>query len=773
MRMPHGATLVGGALVVSLALIQPRTTSPSAALSDSTAYHQWYEALRDAAPDPTRGAAVQNLILKRDVATLELIDGYLHLLQPIDGRTVGAVFVGQGRFSLTPPISVERDQLKRFYDVDSLARDIKTAVLFFTDETAEELSSALTWETRPAPSNAAREVEEALKYLSDDDGWMHRDLMVPMLNGGPGFFHAHVAQSRGDPLIFTVNPYEFEEVSLSRRAKKTRGHVREVVTQFHQQADYKGGMSQPQEALDLVRVSHYDIESTFASNLDFSATATLTVQRVATDHAWIPFRLYYELEVDSIRWGDGTPAAFYRPKESIDLWIDFASAPSDSTQLTFFYGGDLCDQYQDLWVEVKSTTTWYPVYEYGRLATHRLTFHAPEKLTVVSVGSQLSETTDDKVVTTVWETPLVRWITFNIGEFEDHIVEEPGLPRLRVQVNERAHNSLGRMARDANVFLWEQRNMEEQVAFDIARSIAVFNDAFGPTPVNEFVATEIPYEHGEAYPGLILLSWRTFQWTSDKGFDEMFRAHEVAHQWWGIGVHPATYHDRWLSEGFSEFAGLWYMGRIRGSIELFMRRLKETREAILKRRDEAGPIWLGTRVGTSEHPEDYQTIVYQKGAWVLHMLRNLVNSLSTDEDIFENLMNDFYMAHLGQTATTEQFQQVVEHHAGISMDWFFHQWVYGSAIPTYRFSYKLEELEGGKYKATVRVRQENVPDDFQMPVPIRIDFGAHHRSAQVWINVRGPFTEQELPVLFMKPDRIELNPLESVLAETKTEGWRN
>ena len=162
MRMPHGSTLVGGALVMSLGLIQPRTTSPSAALSDSTAYHQWYEALRDAAPDLTRGAAVQNLILKRDVATLELIDGDLHFLQPIAGRTVGAVFVGQGRFSLTPPISVERDQLVRFYGAESLATDIKTAVLFFTDKTAEELSSALTWEMRPAPSNARREVEEAL-----------------------------------------------------------------------------------------------------------------------------------------------------------------------------------------------------------------------------------------------------------------------------------------------------------------------------------------------------------------------------------------------------------------------------------------------------------------------------------------------------------------------------------------------------------------------------------------------------------------------------------
>ena len=238
-------------------------------------------------------------------------------------------------------------------------------------------------------------------------------------------------------------------------------------------------------------------------------------------------------------------------------------------------------------------------------------------------------------------------------------------------------------------------------------------------------------------------------------------------------MQPATYHDRWLSEGFSEFAGLWYMGRIRGSDELFSDRLKETREAILKRRDEAAPIWLGPRVGTSEHPEDYTTIVYRKGAWVLHMLRNLFVDLETgNEELFVNLMRDFYLQYFGQTATTQQFQQMVEQHTGISMDRFFQQWVYGSAIPTYHFSYKLEELESGEYKATVRVRQENVPDDFQMLVPILIDFGAQG-SAWVRINVHGPLTEESLPILPMKPNRLELNPFEAVLAETKREGWRD
>jgi hypothetical protein len=58
---------------------------------------------------------------------------------------------------------------------------------------------------------------------------------------------------------------------------------------------------------------------------------------------------------------------------------------------------------------------------------------------------------------------------------------------------------------------------------------------------------------------MIHLSWYTFLGMSEKGEDESFRAHEMAHQWFGIGVEPASERDAWLSEGFSEFAGMWYM----------------------------------------------------------------------------------------------------------------------------------------------------------------------------------------------------------------------
>jgi len=103
------------------------------------------------------------------------------------------------------------------------------------------------------------------------------------------------------------------------------------------------------------------------------------------------------------------------------------------------------------------------------------------------------------------------------------------------------------------------------------------------------------------------------------------------------------------------------------------------------------------------------------------------------------------------------------------MDWFFDEWVNGTAIPTYILSWHAEPAADHKYALHIRIRQEDVPKDFIMPVPLEIEMGDGAR-AYVRVNVRGPVTEATLP-LPAEPTQLELNPLESVLAEVKTEGW--
>jgi aminopeptidase N len=336
-----------------------------------------------------------------------------------------------------------------------------------------------------------------------------------------------------------------------------------------------------------------------------------------------------------------------------------------------------------------------------------------------------------------------------------------------VMVSEEAHKKLSRV-------MAQQRKMRERVGADVAASLQFYQKTYGPTPVKHFYATEIPDFHGEAFPGMVHLSWLTFQDTDEEGFQELFRAHEVAHQWWGIGVDFVSYHDQWLSEGFSTFSGLWYLQTVRKDNRKYFDMLERWRSSIMLRKAEPGPISLGYRVFAAKDDDlrDYQTTVYYKGAWVLHMLRILMLDLKTmSDDRFTEMMRDFYRRYEGRRASTDDFRKVVERHTGVDMRWFFDQWIHSAAIPTYRVAHRTEAAENGQYRVKLRVRQEGVPDDFQMYIPITLDLGKD-RSARLRVKVKGPVSDIELPLMPAAPRDVKFNDLEGVLGEVKLVDWK-
>jgi len=127
-------------------------------------------------------------------------------------------------------------------------------------------------------------------------------------------------------------------------------------------------------------------------------------------------------------------------------------------------------------------------------------------------------------------------------------------------------------------------------------------------------------------------------------------------------------------------------------------------------------------------------------------------------------MRDFYETYRGRRASTLDFQRIVERHIGQPMDWFFREWVYGTDVPTYTFSWAAEPDSSG-YTAHVRVRQSDVPNGFVMFVPIVIKFA--EGEALIRVLVRGATTDASFH-LPAEPKTMQFNPLESVLAEVKT-----
>ena len=753
-----------------------------------TPYDTVFDQVRSLASRSDAVAPVHGLILHRDVLELRLDSGFAFQLTPVAGRPAGIAFVGSGSVSFVPPLLVEELNLKRVMGDSTITGPITAAVFLFADSTATELARSLKF--GPAPAGApdpGGAIGSALDFIVD--GRSHSadgSFLTALLNHETtGFFAAYIQRKRGESVMVEFDPTQPEEVTLLRRGKML-GQRTETVCQFQRAEDLSHDVPVDAKEPELLAITAYTIDASIDKNYKFAARTDMQLVVQHDSMQWAPFFLYGELDIDSVTTPAGVPLTFFHKNNQWETWIRFPApaAPGDTVRVHLVYHGSLITfgsamedflppwwdpsrrellPTLDSWAFIKAPSNWYPRYSSVQRATFALTFHTPKNLKFTSIGRLIDSTTAGDVTTTHWASEMpARNVSFNIGDFEQLAVRDPRIPPVTVQVNSEAHRTISR------VFI-SARRPEEFVGADIANSLSFFTRAFGPPLFHQYVATEIPYYHGEAFPGLIHLSWVTFLGMRTDGSDEIFRAHEMAHQWWGIGVEPATYRDAWLSEGFSDFAGMWYMQIVLRDNEKYLKALKDARQEIRRERGTAAPIGLGRRAGQSWRG-NYELSTYKKGAWVVHMLRNLMlDTRNMSEDRFTAMMRDFYQTYRGKRASTEDFQRVVEHHTGIPMDWFFNEWVYGTAVPTYTFSWNAEPDSSG-FSAHLRVRQSDVPDDFAMYVPVLIKFA--QGEAMVRVLVRGPTTETTLK-LPAEPKTIELNPLESVLAETKTEGWHN
>ena len=774
------------------------TASPPSAPGGAERYEPVFEALRNMAPRADSVARVRNVSLRRDAIAFQLEDGTLYLATPVGGRTIAAIFVGQGSVALTPPLQIERRELRRLLGDTLVNARISAAAFLFTDSTLTELKRQVSFQAGADVGRASGVLHDALDHLVDDREVLQPTLITALMNGeANGFFYAHVKREHGEDLMFELDPGDDEPISLLRNGRE--GNKIQVLSEFRLAGDSSAGGA-PESRSDL-RPDSYRIEATIPKGLGFSASSTLRLTARRDNVRWVPLDLLSELHVDTVSDETGAPLTFFRAKKGPALWVRFATPAraGEARSVHVAYHGDLIGYRSiveemtrwwptsirseihtplDRWYFVKSSYDWFPRYG-GQSADVDLTFHTSQRYRLASIGRLVDSHTTGDMVTTHWTTERpADQVCFSVGELNEFKITDPRIPPVTVHSNDEAHHQLDRffltLEDKMGASLWvgrllSRQSPEQEVGGDVANSLAFFTRVYGKPLFERYYAAEIPFAYGQAFPGLIYLPVWTFQAMGDSGYDEILRAHEVAHQWWGIGVEPANYRDHWLSEGFAEFSGWWYMQLVLRDNPKFFKHLEHWRKEIRSRRNDASPIGIGSRAA-SRNPRDAYMMTYYKGAWVLQMLRNMMIDFRTmKEDAFADMMQDFYSEYRAKRATTQDFQRVVERHIGLPMDWFFDEWLNGTAIPTYILSWHADTTPDHGYALRIRIRQEDVPKDFVMPVPLRIELaGGGH--AFVRVNVRGPLTEATLR-LPAEPTQLELNPLQSVLAEVKTEGW--
>jgi aminopeptidase N len=190
----------------------------------------------------------------------------------------------------------------------------------------------------------------------------------------------------------------------------------------------------------------------------------------------------------------------------------------------------------------------------------------------------------------------------------------------------------------------------------------------------------------------------------------------------------------------------------------------------LRRSDghDSGALVAGYRLNTTDTPFDYRVLVYEKGAYVLHMLRSMLLDPTTGNDErFRELMRTYATDHVRGVMSTQSFEAAVERAFGEPMDWFFDQWVYGVEVPTYRPELDVTAIADSPSPFVLhgRIRQDDVSDGFKMPVPIRVTFADHPpMTQQIWVDAEEVVVELPLPA---RPARVEFNYQHAVLAKVR------
>ncbi len=231
-----------------------------------------------------------------------------------------------------------------------------------------------------------------------------------------------------------------------------------------------------------------------------------------------------------------------------------------------------------------------------------------------------------------------------------------------------------------------------------------------------------------------------------KFFNDVY-IHELAHQWWGDAVTPETWKDVWLNEGFATYSEALYFEHESGKDALVSTMLSKFGDYNRNTLYNPGKTLFGK-------------LVYNKGAWVLHMLRRRVG----DVNFFRSLRN-YYRKFKYKNASTSDFQNVCEKTSKLNLSSFFNQWVYkGKGL--IRIKYKLQTDSLGLKKFVNKIFLEQVQKGygtyvFPLDILLRNPLGKDLKTTR---NINSKNTSFEIITSF-KPLDVVFDPDSWLLAK--------
>jgi Peptidase family M1 domain len=775
--------------------------------------------LREIRLDPEQSYRVRDLFLEREDIKLYFTDGHLLFAAPFEGRTLAALFVAseptdEGEILLIPPTEPERKSLTRFTGQPILNEKFRTAMLFFTDDTADQLRAAL------AGNEFNRLDIEAGKRLAPNWTPPLRNLFAGLalrtlidLDSGAGldagYFMAAIGGGQRGRFDVTVEPRLDDNIFVSQLVWRDNQRFSETWCRFPSRSMREGRREKPPE---YGRLEDFHVEARLERDLKMQVTAKATLVVESSPAPVVALGLSRRLrltrvlvdgkEVEFLQFDEyAASGASNRQADLVAIVLPASPAAGSKHPVEFQYEGTVVSSAGDGVYYVGSRFSWYPQLNLG-FTNFELLFHYPAELDLVATGEQIESAVEGDVRSTRFRTTApIRRAAFNLGHYKI-ASKKAGPYTVEVCANERVETNLQPHAAPAPA-IWVDPNPQQrrrngpplpmlvpapapptprpadrldEIVSHSASAVEFFHERFGPLEVAKIVISPIPGGFGQGFAGLVYASTLSYFAPEDSPlrgyspsqqifFTELLRTHEIAHQWWGNLVASPAPRDAWLSEALATYSALLFMEQNLGK-DARDRVLDEYRNHLLRRNEDgetiesAGAIVLGDRLRSSRFPRADDVIVYEKGAWIMHMLRGMMG-----DEQFLGFLRRLCDNYRFKKLTTEDFQKeaasfLPERWPDPKLESFFGHWVYGTGIPSLDVVYSFKGSAAPFY-FTGHLRQRDVPESASLLVPVEIHT-LPGRSLVKWVMTNGGSTEFG-EVLRNKPSRVVMDPAGYIL----------
>ncbi len=386
---------------------------------------------------------------------------------------------------------------------------------------------------------------------------------------------------------------------------------------------------------------------------------------------------------------------------------------------------------------------WFPVAGYGiNRFTSTISVTVPAHMVVIGSGKEVTAVTtaskkfgtelaNSKTFTFAWEKPSFPG-TIIAGTFQEFKSDDAGL--------------------DLHVFFKpDKKDLGAEYASTAVKAFTYFVTQYGVAPSTRLKIVEIPDDTvPSAYaPEIAALSSRAIT----EKINYRLLANTIAHQWWGISVSPASKNDWWISDGFARYSEARYVESAAGEAGL---------EEMVKDMSVGALAYDSVPLSSADKLDyfspEFQSLVTDKGAMILHMLRAVVG-----EKRYLEIMRDFATKYAGKSASTNQFRELSEKVYGEKLTWFYSQWMDSTSAPEFKAKYTVYRLGNNKGFRIVGAITQDL-DLFRMPVILRIDTDGRTEEKRIEVvGTDSPFSVET----FGRPRRIAIDPENMVLTNSK------